>query len=320
MLIVTAIEAGPIERQVCLLAESMRIAGGAFSSFPILAVVPRFGPSLSTLTRTTLRRLNVEIAHLSRNDGMSWFQFLNKTCTLKFAAQRYSGSIAWLDADIIALDEPNRLITIADFAASATDKNIGTSNDNDLEAPYFRAACETVGVDFESLPYITTETEKVGIRSYWNAGVFAFKAASGLAETYDEFTRRLVVARVGSIHCGLYMSDQVALGLAAHKLSLTIDALPMSHNQHIQPDTAADILQSDNDIRLLHYHGCMWGAQSFQDMHEGLSMRNPEIGDLLERARPTLNDGSVTTKIYRKLLSLRRDRMYKAASQEATIY
>jgi hypothetical protein len=314
MLIVTVIEAGSIEQQVCVLAESIRLAGGPFSSSSILAVIPRRGPPLSSSTKATLRRLNVELATIRRSDALTWFQFLNKTHALDFAAKRFKGRIAWLDADILCMNEPAGLAGPAQFAASATDKNIGTSG-CDEQAPYFRSACAALGIDFDSLPYVTTEREKLSIKCYWNSGVFSFDSSTDLAATHHDFTRRLVEKRIGSPDCGIYMSDQVSLGLAVHALGLSVNALPLSHNYNIQPIDCEKELATPSNISILHYHGCMWPA-SFEALMTGVASRNASIGDLLKRYGP-LSDQSTQTKIVRKLLELYRGINYRLANSEA---
>ena len=315
MLLVTAIEAGPIEQQVCLLAESLRMAGGSLAASKMLALIPRLGPSLSIDTIRTCRRLNIEIARIPRDDKLSWFSFLNKTQAVRFASKRFKGKIAWIDADVLFLGEPDRLGSFTHFAASPSDKNIGTASDDDVYAPYFRRCCEILGIDFSSLPFVETVQDHQRIRSYWNAGIFAFDSSTGLAETYHQFTKVLIEKRVGSPHCGLLMSDQVALGLAAHKLKLDISQLPLSHNHHIQPQTATTELSSSNTIRLLHYHGCLWPA-SFEDTVTGISSRNSAIGDLVRRYGP-LTSPSLRTKVGRRLLHLYRERIYRSADREA---
>jgi hypothetical protein len=212
------------------------------------------------------------------------------------------------------MNEPTGLAGQAQFGACATDKNIGT-NGYDEQAPYFRSACTALGVDFDSLPYVTTEREKLVIKSYWNSGVFSFDSSTDLAATHHDFTRRLVEKRIGSPECGIYMSDQVSLGLAVHALGLSVDALPLSHNYNIQPIDCEKELATPSNISLLHYHGCMWLA-SFDDLRAGVARRNASIGDLLKRYGP-LSDQSMRTKIVRKLLEAYRGMIYRLANNEA---
>jgi hypothetical protein len=304
----TAIEAGPLEQQVCLLAESVRLFGGRLSGLPFVAVVPRFGPLLRASTKVALRRLGVDIVTATRDDGMSWFPFLNKTQTTRLISRQFKGTIVWFDADVLLLNEPADLLiddTDVKFAACCTDKNIGTASDDDEFAPYFKACCEVFGIKYESLPYIVTKTEGIPIRAYWNAGIFSFDCDSGLAETYDDFTKLLLRKGIGSRYCKMLMTDQISLGLAAHKLGLRYRELPLSHNFHIQPNDVTSVLDSEEDIRLLHYHGCSWPG-SFEKMLAGVSRRSRDAANLLARSGPLSNGLPLTSHALQKSLKLFR--------------
>jgi hypothetical protein len=57
--IVTCVEAGPLETQVLLLAETLRAFGGRWAKTNIVAAKPRRGPSISANTRRQFQRLGV---------------------------------------------------------------------------------------------------------------------------------------------------------------------------------------------------------------------------------------------------------------------
>jgi hypothetical protein len=325
--IVTVVEAGPLEKQVCLLVESLRRWGGRLANAEVFAVKPRRGPELSTATRTNFDRLQVEYCFIDRDDGYEWFAYLNKTAAIRHVAAIRSGtSIIWLDADTLVVGEPSGLLLdaaaadAAEFAACASDKNIGTSRDDDQYAPYFRAACSALGVDYASLPYVTTQLEQIPIRSYWNSGVYAFRADTGLAALHHDFTMSLVTRGVGSRESKLFFSDQIALGLAAHHLSLRTRCLGLNHNFNIQPDTVYEELSAAGpDLRIVHYHGCMWPA-GFEGFCAGLDKTSPEVAAWLRPKGPLQNTLPPAPRIHRKLLELIRKRRLKTALREATLY
>jgi hypothetical protein len=323
IVLTTAIEAGPLEKQVCLLVESLRTFGGSvLRNAPFVAVVPRFGASLSPSTRSDLKRFGVEICHAPRKDDMNWFAYLNKTWALKVVAERHQGTIIWLDGDVLALGEPTELFidhSEFQFAACCSDKNIGTAKDNDEFAPYFMACCAALGINYESLPYIVTKTENIPIRFYWNSGIFAFHRDTGLAETYDEFTRILVRKRIGSQSCNLFMTDQIALGLAVHYLKLRYLELSLSHNFHIQPSDIDKISSQCLDIRLLHYHGCLW-PNAHEKFYRALEQRNSPSSVLLKNIGPLLNDQSIISRVSRKLFEIYRATQYARAIKQSTRY
>lgn len=320
----TAIEAGPLEKQVCILADSIRRFGGQLSGAPIVAVIPRMGMPIKASTKQALKRLDVEVVKASRHDDLTWFSFLNKTTTVRLAAERFSGNVIWLDADVLTLGEPSDLLisgTGIQFAACCSDKNIGTVNDDDEFAPYFQECCRVFGIDYDSLPYIVTRMEGIPIRAYWNAGIFSFESTSGLAETYDEFTKLLLRRRIGSRSCNIIMADQVSLGLAAHKLGLQYRELPLSHNLHVQPESG-DIekaLASCSDIRLLHYHACLW-PETYGRLCALLAIDYPEATELLKNFGPLDNNFAITSRIGRKLLSIYRKRKQAGVVRQTNMF
>jgi len=325
--VVTVIEAGPLEQQVCLLAESLRHWGGRLSGVRVIAIKPRPGPNISHATKLALDRLKVEYRSLNRDDGFLWFSYLNKTAAVRHISAECTGRVVWLDADILVLNEPSELLldcidpNSPKFAACASDKNIGTAQDDDEFAPYFRAACQTLGVDFASLPYIPTETEHIPVRAYWNSGVYSFTSDSHLAELHHDFTLKLVANGIGSHESKLFFSDQASLGLAAHHLGLRYRNLPLSYNYHVQPADADALLRKDGEnIRLLHYHGCLWPS-SFEKLCHGLSFHHPEVAAWL-RGRGPLQASRMSgpARIYRKVLQLYRRRQEQAALRQCQLY
>lgn len=323
--VVTVIEAGPLEKQVCLLVESLRRWGGRLATVPVVAVKPRRGPRLSSSTLRKLDRLNVKYTQIDRDDGYAWFPYLNKTAAVKHVAAYHRGTIIWIDADVLILGEPSELILDArdpkglKFAACASDRNIGTSQDDDRFAPYFKVACATLGVDFASLPYLLTEEERIPIRAYWNSGIYAFASDSGLAELHHSFTLSLVQNGVASHESKLYFSDQISLGLAAHRLGLNYRNLSWSHNYPLQPYTINPRLTvPETEIRILHYHGCMW-QPAFEELCAALELHFPDVAHWLRSQGPVANT-TYLPRLYRKLLEINRKRIYAKALKKAKYY
>lgn len=322
-LIVTVIEAGALERQVRLLVESLRRWGGRLAKARVFAIQPRGGPSLRTETIRAFETLQIEYQRILRDDHIHWFPYLNKTAAVKHVVQQNPTSrIVWLDADTLILKEPSSLLLPhgIQFAACASDKNIGTAHDEDRFAPYFKACCSALGVNFASLPYIETEAEGVAIRAYWNSGVYAFDASSGLSEIHHEFTLRLVTNGIASFQSKLFFSDQISLGLAAHFLNLTYSKLPLTHNFSVQPSSAVGRLTgAPNDVRIVHYHGCMW-PDAFDEFRLGLKQINEEAASWLEAEGPLKLEMHPVARIHRKILEIYRSRKLLRAVSTSHIY
>jgi lipopolysaccharide biosynthesis glycosyltransferase len=238
----------------------------------------------------------------------------------------HRGWIIWLDADILVLGEPTQLLFHftdphgAEFVACASDKNIGTAQDDDKFAPYFRAACAALGLDFASLPYVVTETERIPIRAYWNSGVYAFRSETGLADLHHKYTIALLTQRIASHESKLFFSDQIALGLAAHSLGLRYDALSLNCNYSLQPQEAQAQFQAANGaIRILHYHGCLWPT-SFGMTCDALDVHYPQAAKWLRTQGPLGDNVSAGVRIQQKLLQLYRQRQYISALRRARFY
>jgi hypothetical protein len=271
--------------------------------------------------------MNVEYRSIERNDDFQWFAWLNKTAAVRHIAAGRRDSVVWLDADILVLGEPSELLldpvdpNSPQFAACASDKNIGTARDDDEFAPYFRIACETLGVDYASLPYILTEEEHIPVRAYWNSGVYAFASNSGFAELHHDFTLSLVGKGIGSHESKMFFSDQVSLGLAAHHLRLTRKNLPWTYNFSVQPnDVNVRLRETGKNVRILHYHGCLWPS-SFEKLCDGLGFHHPDVSDWLRDRGPILTSSmSRITRIHRKILELYRRRQTDVALRHCRLY
>lgn len=323
--VVTVIEAGHLERQVCLLFESLRRWGGSLSSATCVAVNPRKGPEISTSSRQILRELRVDYQRITRDDPFIWFPYLNKTAAVKHVASQHKGTTIWFDADVLVLNDPKDLLLIqaggpAHFAACASDKNIGTERDDDRFAPYFRKSCEVLTVEFSSLPYILTEECRTPIRLYWNSGVYAFAGSSGLHELHHDFTLALLREGIGSHESKLFFTDQLCLGLAVHKLNLKFKALTRDYNYSVGPrDAAKRISAAGNQIRILHYHDSLWPA-SFEALCSGLSSDYLELADWLRKKGYLTNAMPVGPRLYGRFLSSLRSYRETEALKRVKLY
>ena len=152
-------------------------------------------------------------------------------------------------------------------------------------APYFRAACEAVGVDFQSLLRAHRKRCRLcaSILELW---CLFLRQRVGVCQcTPPYFSLALLAKGIGSHESGLFFSDQVALGLAAHHLRLPRKSLPLSHNFHVRPHNVNEWLAQADGVRLLHYHDCLWPS-SFEKLCGGLNVHYPERAAWLRRHGP----------------------------------
>ena len=75
---ICCVESGWLEDQTLRLIESLRRWGGRLANAPVIAVTPRFGPSLARQTHQAMDRLGVRYVRAAAKGDYAWFHFLNK--------------------------------------------------------------------------------------------------------------------------------------------------------------------------------------------------------------------------------------------------
>jgi hypothetical protein len=220
--IVTCIEAGPLESQVLLLAETLRAFGGCWAKTDFVAIKPRVGPAISAHTRRELKRHNVEFIDETMNVDFAWWSNANKSAVMAHFETRVSTpNITWMDGDMIVLQPLDDLLPSpgTQFIARAGEGYLGSDGD-DGNAEYWRAVCALVGLDSADFAMIRSFPEFRPIRTYWQAGIYTYDTSTRLGRTHHEIIRTLLSSRVGSKAAGVYHQDQVSLALACQKLRL----------------------------------------------------------------------------------------------------
>jgi hypothetical protein len=265
---VCCVESGPLEVQTVRMIESLRRWGGQFAQNPMIAVTPRFGPPLTRETQAAFDRLNVRHIQSQPRSKYTWFNFINKPSAL-LVAEDYSTTeaICWLDSDLLFLGEPTELTLQPeeDFLACASDKNIGTAGKDDPFDPFWRAIGETVGIDIDDLPWVTTEQEQQAIRLYWNGGILVYRRATGYAKDYLRMCEQMLDAQILDHNSfakgtGAFAHEQIAVGLSMFRMGLKWRALPYSHDYIMSSRSHAELYrQADlQTAKITHYHDSMW--------------------------------------------------------------
>ena len=254
-------EAGVLELQSVRLVQSLRKFGGRFAEADIIAVTPRFGPSLSKNTRIVFDNFHVDYRKISPSISYRWNSYLNKPLALiEGEIHSKTSEICWLDTDILVMDEPTDLSLHEgeDFVACAPDKNIGTDGSDEF-APYWHELCRVLGIRFDDIPMITTHRDNQKIRLYFNSGAFAYRKSTMFGESFLNNCLKLLDAKIASHESGIFFTDQVALVLTMIQLNLRWRALSLDYNlalgekieQLYKPGSIAS-------ARILHYHDAMW--------------------------------------------------------------
>jgi len=323
---VCCIEAGPMEKQVMLLVESLRRFGGRFAACDILAVRPRRGLPLAAQTRKTLRQLGVTYRTCSAGHDASWYANLNKATALAFVeTQVETEQICWLDSDILIAREPSALELKRgeDFAAmpASTRHDIGVAVDTSDHAPYWEAVCADLGLDFTAMPLIPSQTkEATRMRMYWQGGTYTYRRESRLGERHQEIFLRRLKGAIASRHAGTYFYDQSSLALAVWQAGLRWRVLPESHNFALNKLRGDEV---DNarlpDAHILHYFGSMW-PDFFPTLEGWVARANPALQALLAAYGPLENNRTLPVKAGMWAVKQYRQRRQRAFARSCTFH
>ena len=304
---VFCVESGPLELNAIRLVESLRRWGGRFRNARVIGVTPRIGPRPTPATLERFEELEVTYRYAPIAKKHGWFKFLNKPLALVEAETiATTDLIAWLDSDLLFLKEPDELILspVEDFAACASEKEMGTTGPGDPFESLWQAHCAALGLDIESLPWITTESEKLRIRAYWNGGLFVYRRSKAFAARYLATCMKLMDARFVGRHpdYSIGINEMSAIGLAVHQGQLAWRALPLSHNHFAGTaywaDDAEDVMR---DVRILHYHDSMW-PWGWDDFLARLGRTHPEVTEWLSGLGPLRNPASVRSRLISRVL------------------
>jgi hypothetical protein len=271
---VFCVESGHYEAQTLLAVECLRQFAGRFRSSPVLAITPRFGPSL---TRETLRRFDeLGVTYIRRNmrHPGSWYCYMNKALAVMLADEHArTDDIVWMDSDTLVVRPPDLLSLEdgADFAICSTDKNVGSSGPGDPHEPYWQQLSDFYGVDIERLPWITTEHDRARVRFRLHSGVYSYRRATRLGRAFVDAIEKMLVSRIGFSRNLPFPGDDVALAFAVVELGLNWRLLPIAYNYQTTPDSAIYQRRFLPNCHVLHYHhsatnpdGSAWLMQELQ--------------------------------------------------------
>lgn len=301
------------------LIESLRRWGGAFAECPVIAVMPRRGPGLSSHTLAAFKRHDVRFVYAPTGSPYAWFRFYNKPLALALAEkQTDSEMVAWLDSDILVVREPH-LLRLQDgemFAAAPSAKEMGTTGPGDDFEPFWQAMCRTLGIDIESLPWLTAVPEGVRIRLYWNSGIFVYRRSTQFGQRFLDTCTRLMDARnrADVKGFGLGINEMGALGFVMHMMNLKWRALPVSHNYSIGSRMYARGWYRAEDLReacIVHYHDAMW-PPFWDTFLQIMQPAHPDVAAWLRSLGPMRNEASLPRRLWGRALRAWRDRQERA--------
>jgi len=312
--ICTCIEAGELETEVLLLAESLRKFGGRWADVPMVAVKARRGPALATTTVNRLQRLNVQLVDRLLNDEAPWWNTANKAAAMRYVEQHASTRyVTWMDGDMVVLREPQELAPApgADFIARAGEACDVASSGSDVKADYWHRICAMFGLRFEEFGDIVSWPDRKAIKAYWQSGIFTYPREVELGARHYEVFAKLLRTPIASKFAGTFHQDQISLALTVQLLKLRCSQYdPRMNFNYDSINKEAAKLISLEEIYILHYHGSFW-PQNYGWAREGFKALSADRLMLIDSYAP-LSRGSFTVRLQRKLFRLWRKRKLDA--------
>jgi len=323
---VCCVESGSLESQTIRMVESLRRYGGKFSTAPVIAVTPRFGPPLSKSTLQVFDNLKVTYLRPQIKTNYSWFKFLNKPLALVAAEEHItSAAVCWLDSDLLIVDEPEKLdlLPSEDFLWFPVEtKEMGTIGPGDAYEPLWKKFGRTVGIDIEDLPWVITAETDQRVRLYFNGGIFVYRRSTSFAKNYLDICLQLLDSRVGTKAEGynVGIKEMSAIGFAVIKMGLAWRSLPYSHDYVMLSKTHNEWYKEEllKEAKIVHYHDSMWPA-FWSVFLECLRNTHPEVEKWLASLGPMSNEAPLQWRLVSKVLKNSRSRAENTYNQNCLI-
>lgn len=181
---VACIESGVLEKQACLLFESIRIYAGRFRDCSIYALSPRRGHAISEHARRRLDELGVHYIDEILNTACLEYGPANRVAAGAYIEEtRRHEILAVLDSDTLFLREPDALLLPPDVDASARPvdlKGMCTSGPTDPFDTYWHDLCRCGGVEYGAIPWSESFVDQQRIKADYNTGLIVVRAELGI--------------------------------------------------------------------------------------------------------------------------------------------
>jgi len=289
MVVVTAIEAGPLEPQVIRMVEGLRRHGGKLADIEVLAVNARRGVPLRPETKARLNRLNVQTIYTRRPRRYVWQHMLHKIhCLIEGQEVSKADVVTWLDADVLIIGEPTEIMLAPgeDFAAMPSTGLICTTGPGNPNEAYWARAAQAVGLELESLPWVMAAEDQSRIRFYFNGGVFSYRRELRLADDLLKDCEAILDKLAPQRHIEAHLAEQVGIGLTVHKRKLRWREIGPACNFSLtsrEPELFKPELLRDQ--RILHYHDAM-EAHTWELLLSTLKQSHPQVHEWLSKEGP----------------------------------
>jgi hypothetical protein len=320
--ICTCVEAGELETEVLLLAESLREFGGRWADVPMIAVRPRRGPALATETVNRLKQLNVQLVDRLLNNEVPWWNMANKAAAMRYVEQHASTRcVTWMDGDMIVLREPEEFAPApgADFVARAGEARDVASSGSDDKADYWHRMCAVFGLRFDEFDEIISWPDRKAIKAYWQGGIFTYAKEAKLGARHYEVYTTMLRTPIASKFAGTFHQDQISLALTVQLLKLRCSQYdPRMNFNYDSVDKESAKLIPVEELYVLHHHRS-FRPQNYGWAREGLKALSADRLTLIDSYSP-ISCPSLTVRLQRKLFSLARKRKLDAFEASVVRY
>jgi hypothetical protein len=188
---------------------------------------------------------------------------------------------------------------------------MGTTGPGDPFEGLWQAACRTLGVDLESLPWVTTAQTGERIRLYFNSGIFVYRSKQGFAARFLDSTTRLLDARIGTAAQGYTegFKEQASIMFAARLMGLAWRVLPYSYNYPMSSLTHEQWYRPEalREANVVHYHDAMW-PPFWDTFLRCMEETHPAVHDWLRTLGPMRNSAPLPYRFAGKFLRAQRQR------------
>ncbi len=266
---VICVEAGSLEEQAVLFAESIRDWGGTHAGSRIVSVEPRGESGIADATFAEFERLGVEHRAEELNDRFPKYPIANKVLTAAWAERELGEEvIAVCDTDTFFANDPVLLEVQQGAAARPVgQKKRGSTGPDDENDEYWERMYRLCGVD--ARPF--TETTRAGtkIRAYFNSGLLAVRRDEAiLAQWLSDFLTLMDAKHFPSD--GRRNMDQLALAVTMARIWDRVTTLPAPYNYMLrrrpkmpEPDRSLPL----EELVQVHYRKWL-AVQGFVDQLE----------------------------------------------------
>jgi hypothetical protein len=301
-------ERGVLERQVLMLAESIRCFEGAWHEAAIRVVSPRadrrpLDTTLQQLDRLGADYVALDVASPCPLYGTSW-----RMAALAELERRGGRDLMlMLDSDTLFLAPPQFDLADGAVAVRPVDvKGICSAGPDDPVDDYWRRLTALCDVDYDMVPWVETTVGGERVRASHNGGFVAVARRHGLFARAFEFLvrscehdvaprpRQLGTFRIGSGEATgeatrLWGSAQTTLTMAMVSLGLQQQILPPTYNVplHILDPVLARFPDVARRAVHVHYHWlCASDLLDVNPLLDGRLSVPAAIRQLLERHLP----------------------------------